>query len=235
MLKSDKIRVIISSLMVLILASACATAVKEPSPAMNPSAKAHSMKEYRIQVGDLLDIKFYYNPELNEEVTVRPDGRISLQLAHDIMATGLTPSELTKVLTKKYAVEFRDPKITVIVRTFSALKVYVGGEVDRPGIIDLVAHMTVLQAISGAGGLNRDARLNEVVVIRRKGKNNTEIIPVDLEVLLEDEDLSQDVFLQPYDIVYVPRLPITYVNQWIDQYIRRNIPIPFGVGYDLNN
>ena len=111
-------------LYVLFILFACGPVVKNPTPLHYQAEQAslNSEQEYRIQVGDQLDIKFFYNPELNEQVTVRPDGRISLQLVHEIMVAGLTPSELTDLLTKKYAPELKKPEITVIVRSFGAHK-----------------------------------------------------------------------------------------------------------------
>jgi len=82
--------------------------------AVLPQNSAAPAKEYRIQPGDQLDIKLFYNPELNEQLTVRPDGRITLQLVNDVLAAGLTPAELTAVLTKAYATELRNPKVAVI-------------------------------------------------------------------------------------------------------------------------
>jgi polysaccharide export outer membrane protein len=109
----------------LLILISCSPVVKNPT-----SLDFHTIKtnfppeqEYKIQIGDQLDVKFFYNPELNEQVTVRPDGRISLQLVHEIIATGLTASELTDFLTKKYAPELKKPEITVIVRSFGAYKI----------------------------------------------------------------------------------------------------------------
>ena len=78
-------------------------------------------------------------------------------------------------------------------------------------------------------------RKGEVLVIRRSGTPQPVVIPLDLEAAISGTDTSQDILLQPYDIVYVPRTAIAEVNQFIDQYFRQNIPIPFGVGYGLNN
>ncbi|NIT01074.1 MAG: sugar transporter, partial [Candidatus Latescibacteria bacterium] len=117
--------------------------VKKPTRLSDPAARPPPLteQEYVIQPGDQLDIKFYYNSELNEQVTVRPDGRISLQLANETAAAGKTPAELTQLLTEKYSRDLKKPEITVIVRSFSALKVFVGGEVNRPGILDLTRPM----------------------------------------------------------------------------------------------
>jgi protein involved in polysaccharide export with SLBB domain len=226
----------ITGLILLLLLSACGSTAKNPTIAVYQDAPTHQIpqQEYRINVGDKLDIKFFYNPELNEEITVRPDGRISLQLVHEIITAGLTPAELTGILTEKYSAEIERPEITVIVRSFSAQKVYIDGEVQNPGVLDLIRPLTVLQSISRAGGLKDSARINEVFVIRRKSDNKLLIIPINLLKAIEGTDIRQDIFLMPYDIVYVPKSPIANVNRWVDQYIRRNIPIPFGVGYSIN-
>lgn len=236
MLKTKRITATITSLILLLLLSACGTAVKNPTPVVYPDAQAFPlpMQEYRIHVGDQLDIKFFYNPELNEQVTVRPDGRISLQLVHEIIAAGMTPAELTDLLTEKYATEIKKPEITVIVRSFSAQKVHVGGEVNNPGILDLIGPLTVLQSISRAGGFKDTARIQEVIVIRRKADFKPQVITINLEKAVNGTDISQDIILNPYDIVYVPKSSIANLNQWVDQYIRKNIPIPFGFGYSIN-
>jgi len=207
--------------------------VKNPTPLHHQAVQAslNSEKEYRIQVGDQLDIKFFYNPELNEQVTVRPDGRISLQLVHEVMVAGLTPSELTQRLKQKYAPELKKPEIAVIVRSFGAYKIYVDGEVNKSGMFPIVGYMTVLQAISQAGGMKDTARSSEVVIIRRGEFNKPLAFQVNLRKVVDSTDMSQDIALQPFDIVYVPKSAIANVNTWVDQYIRKNIPIDFSTGF----
>ena len=117
-----------------------------------PIPPATTEQEFKIQVGDELDIKFFYNAGLNEQVIVRPDGRISLQLVHEIIAAGLTPAELTNVLVEKYSGELQRPVITVIVRAFGAQKIYVDREVMKPGVVPILGILTALQAISQAEG-----------------------------------------------------------------------------------
>ena len=114
--------------------------------------------EYIIQAGDQLDIKFFYNPELNETVTVRPDEKISLQLLDDVRAAGLTPTQLDETLTLRYAPVLKEPAVTVIVRSFTGQRVYVDGEVNSPGLFNLTAGMTALQAVINAGGLRETAK-----------------------------------------------------------------------------
>jgi len=219
---------------ILFFLSGCAPVVKNPTPITYPGIQTthpYTEQEYRLQVGDQLDVKFFYNPELNEQVTVRPDGRISLQLVHEIMVAGLTPSQLTDSLTKLYAPKLNKPEIVVIVRSFSAQRIYVDGEVTKAGMFPLIGFMSVLQAISQAGGVKDSARTTEVIVIRRGADNKPLVIPVILDKAIDGTDMSQDIVLRPFDIVFVPKSPIANVNVWVDQYVRKNLPIYLSFGY----
>jgi polysaccharide biosynthesis/export protein len=221
---------VLQYILIALMLTACATTVNNPAPVQSSIQVSDSIaQEYRIRAGDLLDIKFFYNSELNEQVTVRPDGRISLQLANDLMAGGLTPAELTEQLKKKYASEIDNPEITVIVRSFSYQRIFVDGEVYRAGLIPLVGQMTVLQSITQAGGKKDTAYLKGVIVIRRTPGEKLVTMQLNLEDALDNTDMTQDIALLPNDIVFVPKSTIANVNVWVDQYIRRNIPVSMGV------
>ena len=218
---------------IILLLSSCAPVVKNtvPLPVMSLNTTT-VVKDYQIQAGDQLEIKFFYNPELNELVVVRPDGRISLQLANEIMVAGLTPSELTEQLRKKYSVDIEKPEITVFVRTFTSQRIYVDGEVNRAGLITLTAPMTILQSISQAGGFKDSASTENIIIVRRTVDNQLNTMIVNLKKAIDNTDISQDIVLMPNDIVHVPKSGIANMNMWVDQYLRRNIPIPFS--YSLN-
>ena len=196
---------------------------KEPAQEAN--------REYTIQLGDILDIKLFYNPELNELVKVRPDGKISLQLIQEVKAAGLTPSELNKILVEKYSGTIRQPEITVIVKDFANQKVYVGGEVLIPGVIPISGKLTCLQAIFQAGGFKHTAKLKSVVVLRNQGSDKPQFITLDLKGDLKTADSKSDILLEPYDIVFVPKTLITEMNEFVDQYIEKLIPISKSVGF----
>lgn len=213
--------------------TSCSGAVKTPGDRTTQPDPGAPPQDYRIQVGDALDIKLFYHPELNESVTVRPDGRISLQLVHEVQAAGLTPEQLRQHIRDKYAAQISQPEIAVIVRSFTAQKVYVDGEVGKPGLVPLAGPMTVLQSLAMAGGLKDTARTSEVILIRRGPENRPTSLLVNVEKAIDGTDLSQDLALQPADIVFVPKSAIANVNIWVDQYIRKNIPIPFGFSYNL--
>ncbi len=193
-------------------------------------AKSVPISEYRIQIEDQLDFKFFYNPELNEEkIPVRPDGRISLPLVGEVMAAGRTPAELTAILRKVYEQELKKPEVAVIVRSFAQHRVYVDGEVEKPSEVELRGPLTALQAIASAGGLKDSGQLEDILVLRRGLENKLIVFHINLKEVLDGEDTgNQDVRLAPYDIVYVPRSRIADVNLFVHLYIRKNIPIGFG-------
>ncbi len=225
-----KIFVLLWILGIFLQFTSCAAAVKT-SGALN--ARPDPPRDYQIQVGDALDIKLFYHPELNESVIVRPDGRISLQLVHEVQASGLTPEELRQQLRDKYAPQISQPEIAVIVRSFTAQKVYVDGEVAKPGLVPLNGPMTLLQSLASAGGMKDSARVNEIIIVRRGPDNRPASMLVNVEKAIDGSDPSQDIPLLPADIVYVPKSPIANVNLWVDQYIRKNIPIGSGFYYNL--
>lgn len=224
---------LVTLLVVSLLLFSCGPAIKHPVTVNEAKtlALSYPQKAYVIQPGDSLDVKFFYNPELNESLIVRPDGKISLQLAPGVMAAGLTPRELTDVLTKAYSQELANPGIAVILRSFASQKVHVDGEVNKPGLVTLVGTMTALEAIAEAGGFKDTARLKEVLIIRKAAPQKPVTIVADMESAIYGADKTQNITLAPYDIIFVPRSPIANVNTFVDQYIRKNVPIPFGLSY----
>jgi polysaccharide export outer membrane protein len=215
-MRKELILTVIFTLSLLIGCATQNTAVKDVQPLTPAQTKAPLV--YNIQPGDELDIKFFYNPELNETVTVRPDGKISLQLIDEIHAADLEPLELDRQLTDLYSRELRKPVLTVIVRSFTRQRVFVGGEVEEPGLIELPAGMTALQAVFQSGGFKETAEPAETLVIR-KGENEQPIpLRIDLAALM-DADGGSDFQLRPDDIVYVPKSAIANANKFIDEYI----------------
>lgn len=196
-----------------------------PPSELDRQAKANLEKEYVIAPGDVLDIKFRYNPDFNElAMPVRPDGRISLQMAPDVRAAGLTPSQLRDTLMKKYAEELRTPEVAVIVRTFSENRVFVDGEVSAPGFAEMSARTTVMRAIQLRGGVRETARLSQIIIIRKDSEDRPAATVVDLRKVIDGTDFSQDIRLMPYDIVYVPKSNIALVDKFVAEYISNVVP-----------
>jgi protein involved in polysaccharide export with SLBB domain len=181
--------------------------------------------DYRLQVGDEVEVRFYRTPEMNTTVKVRSDGRISLELLDDVEAAGLRPAELDRLLTERYGKELLDPKITVVVKQFGGQRIYVGGEVGRPGALALSGAMTALQAIDEAGGFKETAALDDVVLIRRDEAGKAIGSVLDLARATQGRSFEGDVPLRAYDVLFVPRTPIADLDLFVDQYIRQLIPV----------
>jgi protein involved in polysaccharide export with SLBB domain len=222
------------SVLTLLATSGCATVSKPTNVASLTPAELSAAPdlEYKIQVGDQIDVKFYFNPDLNEHLVVRPDGMVSLQLVPEMKAAGLTPKQLTEALKREYSAELAKPELSVIMRSFSAQRIFVGGEVGKPGEKPLVGTLTVLQAVAMAEGFKDTAKTTEVIVIRRRPDGRPLVIPLNIKAAISGADISQDLALMPYDVVQVPRSGLAMANLFVDQAIRGMIPVSFGFRLD---
>jgi protein involved in polysaccharide export with SLBB domain len=207
---------------ILILSTACSTT--QTSPAIPPALKTSTAQEpggdYLLMPGDVIEIKFFYHPELSEKVTIGPDGKISLQLIDEILAAGLTASQLDESLTQQYSKFLKNCFISVFIREYAGLKVYVGGEVVRPGLLTLKGNMSILQSILEAGGFKNTAKPEHIVLIRKGQDNKPMAMAVDLKPVVEGEHLENDVYLMQSDIVYVPKTWVAKAGDFSDQYLK---------------
>lgn len=198
--------------------SAQTTASDEPATdEVSPDAAP-----YILQIGDEIEIKVFQIPELETSGRIRPDGKISLMLLDEVHAAGLTTSELDAFLTDRYSQFYRDPQLTVIVRNFANLNVFVGGEVVEPGLLSLTGELTALGAVLRAGGFRDTASMSSVILLR-----NVEDKPLVVRLNLKDviNKGEGDVVLRPYDVVFVPKKFIAKANLFVQQYMRALLPI----------
>jgi len=186
--------------------------------------------DYYLQPGDNLDIKFFYNPELNENVTIRPDGKISLQLIEEVQAAGLTPAQLDDLLTKQYATQLKQATLTVIIKEFGGQRIYVGGEVNSPQVLEVVGRVNALQAIFNAGGFKDDAKLSSVMIVSRGPDNQPITRKVNLKKALEGALDENEYILKPFDMVYVPKTNLARADDFIT-HIYNFIPPGIGLGF----
>ena len=164
--------------------------------------------EYRLGFGDVLEIKFFNNEQFNETVTVRPDGRISLEIVGDIFVAGMTPRQLDSLITRTYTEIVKNPDVTVFVREFSGYQVYVLGQVNKPGGIPLQRNMTLLHALAAAEGITEGGQLQSVMLLRKGTNNQLNALKFDLTKALTGSSskiTETDVYIQPLDIIYVPK------------------------------
>lgn len=189
---------------------------------------------YRIYPGDELEITVPSAPELSKTVTVQPDGRVSLQLIERVMAADRTIGELETALGDAYARELLRPQVSVAVKTASPLKVFVAGQVDKPGVYDMPGDINALQAIIQAGGAKVGARLGEVVIIRRGPDGQAMMRTADLKRGLTEPARTDMVPLRRFDIVYVPRTPLSSAGSFMRQ-LADLVPGNGGFDYAIAN
>ena len=185
-----------------------------------PAVTAH------VAPGDNLIIKLYYHPELNTEVWVRPDGFISLELAGEVKVAGQTPAEIDSFLELRYGLKLVNPEVAVIVKNSITLKVFVGGEVQSPGLVSIDGGMTLLGAIFQAGGFKSSAQLSQIVLLRKDDRSNQPLtLTYDVRSALQGKHAQANVALNPYDVIYVPKSGIARANQFMDSFIEGLLPM----------
>lgn len=200
-----------------------------PAPAVDEAPP-----DYRIARGDELNFRFFYAPELNTTATVRSDGRLALPLIGELRVEGQTLAALSAAVERLMSAQVRRPQVVINVQGSSSQRVFVGGEVARPGMQPLLGPLSLVQAVMVAEGLKDSAQPRHVILMRRGPQGERQVRVVDLEAALSGRDASQDVSLQPYDVVMVPRSGISDLNLWVDQYIRRVLPFSLGFSYTVN-
>jgi protein involved in polysaccharide export with SLBB domain len=205
-------------------------AANAPAAVVRPQPQTMKDGRYLLQMGDQLAIKVLDVPDLNAEVTIGPDGRVGVLMLGDIEAAGLTVEELRKRLSDRYAQEYREPQVALNVKSFASLKVFIGGEVEHPGMIPLNGEVSALSAIFQSGGFKSTAKTDNVILIRNDGLDRPIAMKMNLKRAWKDG--TSDVALQPFDVVYVPMSKIGRVDQIIDQYIRKVLPITLNGGFN---
>jgi polysaccharide export outer membrane protein len=167
-----------------------------------PDVPATAAEEpYRIGKEDLLDVSVWRDPDLSRTLPVRPDGFITLPMVGEVQAEGRTTVELEQDIAHRLQKYIQSPRVTVMVREVNSARVYVTGEVQKPGAFPLRGQVTVLQALAMAGGLTEFADRDGMMVIRA---NNGPHIPVRYSDLIARRSQGADFPLQPGDTVVVP-------------------------------
>jgi polysaccharide export outer membrane protein len=160
---------------------------------------------YRITPGDVLEISFPFVPELNQTVTVQPDGYVSLKELPDMRLQGRTVAQVKADLLDAYGQFVREPVLTVTLKEFQGPYFIAGGDVTKPGRYDLRGPTTLTEALALAGGPIRGANLSKVVVFRRNAGEQLEVKQINVRSMYSKRDLSEDVVLRPGDMLFVPK------------------------------
>lgn len=216
----QSMRVVIVAAFLVVLATGCSRL----SPARTVAQMAQEPQApLTLGAGDVIDVKHFYVPELDESQIVRPDGYMTLPLIGEVRVTGKTPPQLQHELVKLYEPHLKKPQLTVLVRRVYDSRVWVTGEVKRPGAVQMPGRLSVLEALTEVGGGTRPtADLRQVLVIRQKDGRHYGCL-VNVKDTLAGKAGNQFV-LQPRDVVYVPPTSITRANDWVDQYLNKMVP-----------
>jgi protein involved in polysaccharide export with SLBB domain len=182
-----------------------------------PESNSSPDAGYRIRQGDKLSVKFLYHPELTDAaLIVRPDGFISLQLIDEIKAEGMTISQLKKRLEKAYEEILLTPVITVTLVEYVPPRVFIGGQVNKPGRYDLRDAQTLIQVIFLAGGFTRDANRRMVLHARPDGSRDWQFQSANVLKILSRKGEEKDIFLQDGDYIYIPDSKISQINKAVE-------------------
>jgi polysaccharide biosynthesis/export protein len=195
-------------------------------------SRPYEATTYRLVAGDQLTTRFYFNPQLDEDVRVRPDGSISLSLVGDLPAAGKTVAQLSTDITNAYTRYFVKANAVVIVREFSEHRIFTAGELRHPGQFSLLSNAkTVLESIAASGGLTDEASISQVILIRRLPTEPQPLVAqLDVGKALSGEDPTQDVPLMANDFLYVPKSGAADLNLAMSQYVFRNLNLSTNVG-----
>lgn len=159
--------------------------------------------EYTVKPGDVLSISVWKEPDLQGDALVMPDGVFAFPLLGQVDARGKTVAQLQKLVGERLARFIADPVVTVSVKEIKGNKIYVIGQINRPGEFVVNPRVDVMQALSMAGGTTAFAALNDIIILRKEGSNQT-ALPFRYSDVARGRDLQQNILLQAGDVVVVP-------------------------------
>jgi len=196
-----------------------ATAANSPSVVGSPAAATPGFQErnprYHLRRGDSFDLDFAMTPEFNQVVAVQPDGYITLKALGSLFVEGQTVPQLTETLKTAYANILHDPVIAISLKDFEKPYFIASGQVAKPGKYDLRSDLTVTEAVAIAGGFDEKSKHSQVVLFRPVAGGGFEAKLINVKKLLASRDLSEDVQLQPGDMLYVPQNSLSKIRPFL--------------------
>jgi protein involved in polysaccharide export with SLBB domain len=187
--------------------------------------------KYTLSPGDELGVRFLLSPDLNAQVTVGPDGRAVFPLIASVPVAGLTIEQADAALAQAYSGYLRKPVVELLVYNYVGGQIYVAGEVKNPGARPIHGQVSITQAIGDVGGFVDTAKVDRVILLRRRPNGRVLLRLVDVKAILAGR-APDDVLLLPGDVIYVPRSTIAEVDRIVRQYITG--VLPFTPVYQLN-
>jgi polysaccharide export outer membrane protein len=192
----------------------------EPSPALTgggPSPTLNGVRRplYRLRKSDVMDIDFAFSPQLNQTVTVQPDGFIPLKGIDPLYAEGSTVPQLQELIRTAYTGVLHDPVATVLLKDFDKPYFIAAGEVGHPGKYELRSDTTVTEAVAIAGGFTPRSKHSQVVLFRRVSDDRFESHLLDVKALLKARTLKEDMHMRAGDLLFVPQNTMSKIRQFL--------------------
>jgi polysaccharide biosynthesis/export protein len=187
----------------------------EADGARSPALTGERRPLYRLCKSDVVEIGFTFSPELNQTLSVQPDGFITLRGAPQLYAEGLNVLELRDAIRQAYTGVLHDPEVTIVLREFDKPSFIAAGDVVRPGKYELRADTTLTEAIAIAGGFTPRAKHSQVVLFHHVSDDLVESRVVDVKGLLKSRALGEDVQLRPGDLLFVPQNLMSKIKQYM--------------------
>jgi polysaccharide biosynthesis/export protein len=179
-------------------------------------ASRQAPAEYRLHLSDKLEIQMPFSPQYNETATVQPDGRISLHEVEPVRVLGKTLPEAETLIAQAYRGILNKPVVSVQLQDFLKPSFYASGEVGRPGRYEILSDITLIQALSEAGGLlNERASKKQIIVFRPQGNGTYESRVIDFKQMLNAKAPQEDYAILPGDVIYVPQNRYSKVQRYI--------------------
>ncbi len=179
---------------------------------------------YQLCPDDVFDVSFPFTPEFNQTLTIQPDGYVALTGIGNLHVAGETVPEVTELLKNSYGKILHDPVINIVLKDFQKPYFIASGEVGRPGKYELRSDTTLTEAVAIAGGFTESSKHSDVYLFRHVPNGWVEVKKVDVKRMFKEADLSEDLHLQPGDMLFVPQNRFSKV--------KRFIPSP-GVGVNM--
>jgi protein involved in polysaccharide export with SLBB domain len=181
----------------------------------SPSLTGERRPHYRICKSDVITVSFAFASELDQTVTVQPDGFIALKGVEEIYAEDATVPELRTAIIHAYASILHDPEVTLTLKDFDKPSFVAAGQVAHPGKFELRSDTTVTEAVAIAGGFTDQARHSQVVLFRRESDQMFEARLLDVKALMKSRNLGEDIHLKPGDIIFVPQNRISKIRKFL--------------------
>jgi polysaccharide export outer membrane protein len=189
-------------------------------PRPNPDSTAKPQfgerePRYLLRPGDVFDLQFEFSPEYNQNVSVQPDGYVTLRGVGDVHVAGKTVPELTETLKEVYGKFLAQPVISIVLKDFEKPYFIANGQVEKPGKYELRGDTTVTEALAIAGGLNNSSKNTQILLFRRVSQEWVEAREINVKEMLNGKNINEDVHLKPGDMIYVPKSRWSKVRQFI--------------------